>query len=40
VFEDDIRKKIICCLITKKFEDVIESIGVEKLNKTSKSDSP
>jgi hypothetical protein len=33
-------KKTICCFITKKLEDDIVSIGVEKLNRTNKSDSP
>jgi len=33
-------KNITCCLITKKFDDSIVSIGVEKLNNTSNRDSP
>ena len=38
--EEVCMKKITCCFITKKLEDVIVSIGVEQLNRTKSSDSP
>ena len=37
---DVVRKKITCCFISKKLEDSIVSIGVEKLKSSKRSDSP
>jgi hypothetical protein len=40
LLEDVCIKKTTCCFITRKFEDSIVSIGVEKLNSISNKDSP